>query len=58
MVRDDRTLRRSYVEQGYSVAWSYFDRVWSVIQLKKVRVEKIKITCFDWRSGILNDVVW
>ena len=52
MVEDDPALHRSYVERGYSVGWSYLDRVWSSIQRKKVGVERIKITCFDWRAGI------
>ena len=36
----------------YSVGWSYFDRVWSAIQRKLVGAERIKTTCFDWRTGI------
>ena len=39
---------------GYSVGRLYFDRVWSAIQRKMVGVKRIKITCFDWRSGILK----
>ena len=35
----------------YSVGLSYLDRVWSAIQRRKVGVERIKITCFDWRAG-------
>ena len=38
----------------YSVGWSYFDRVWLAIQRKQVGLERMKITCFDWRTGILK----